>query len=60
LRSARYFCRGAGEEDRHGPDFEIVTLSNRADLIAGRNALIEVRVPKGVAPNKVRLSLNRP
>ena len=41
-----------------GRDIEIVTLSNRADLISGGDALIEVRVPKGVALNKVRLSLN--
>jgi hypothetical protein len=29
-------------------NFEIVTLSNRADLISGGNALVEVRVPKTV------------
>src|SRR5882762_2716408 len=45
-------------EDRRPSNFEIVTLSNRADLISGGDALIEVRVPKGVAPNQVRLSLN--
>jgi len=42
-----------------GPsNFEIVSLSNRADLISGGDALLEVRVPKSVALNKVRLSLN--
>src|SRR2546430_9934943 len=45
-------------EDRRPANFEIVTLSNRADLISGGDALVEVRVPKGVALNKVRLSLN--
>jgi len=37
---------------------EIVTLSNRADLISGGDALLEVRVPKNVSLHKVRLSLN--
>src|SRR5260221_4262367 len=42
-----------------GPsNFEIVSLSNRADLISGGDALLEVRVPKNVPLNKVRLSLN--
>src|ERR1700716_1673382 len=42
-----------------GPsNFEIVSLSNRADLVSGGDALLEVRVPKSVALNKVRLSLN--
>src|SRR5882762_4173653 len=45
-------------EDRRPSNFEILTLSNRADLISGGDALVEVRVPKGVAPSKVRLSLN--
>src|SRR5258708_6162896 len=39
-------------------NFEIVSLSNRADLISGGDALLEVRVPKSVALNTVRLSLN--
>ena len=39
-------------------DLEITTLSNRADLISGGDALIEVRVPKNVSLNKVRLRLN--
>jgi hypothetical protein len=43
----------------HGDDdFEIVTLSNRADLISGGDALIEVRVPRGVSLSKVELKLN--
>ena len=43
--------------DRNGR-LEIVTLSNRADLISGGDALLEVRVPKNVSLHKVRLSLN--
>ena len=39
-------------------NFEIVSLSNRADLISGGDALLEVHVPKSVALNKVRLLLN--
>src|SRR5213592_4132919 len=45
----------AGEDPSN---FEIATLSNRADLISGGDALIEVRVPKNVPLNGVRLSLN--
>ena len=39
-------------------DLEIVTLSNRADLISGGDALIEVRVPEHAALGKVKLKLN--
>src|SRR5207248_9590254 len=39
-------------------NFEIVTLSNRADLISGGDALVEVRVPITVPLAKVTLSLN--
>src|SRR5437588_8778786 len=45
-------------KDRPRSNFEIVSLSNRADLISGGDALVEVRVPKSVAPNTVRLSLD--
>jgi hypothetical protein len=38
--------------------FEILTLSNRADLISGGDALVEVRVPKNVPLDKVTLWLN--
>jgi uncharacterized tannase-like protein DUF6351 len=38
--------------------FEILTLSNRADLISGNDALIEVRVPNTVPLDKVTLWLN--
>src|SRR5712664_3943265 len=45
----------AGEETSN---FEIVSLSNRADLISGGDALLEVRVPKNVPLNQVTLRLN--
>src|SRR5204863_180440 len=42
-----------------GPsNFEIVSLSNRADLVSGGDALLEVRVPKNVPLNQVSLRLN--
>src|SRR5712671_7486858 len=50
-------ARHAGR-DRDSDDFQIRTLSNRADLISGGDALVEVRVPKSVAPQQVTLSLN--
>src|SRR5467141_1950692 len=55
---ALFLVTAQAGEDRPASNFEIVTLSNRADLISGGDALVEVRVPKGVALNKVRLSLN--
>src|SRR5262245_53401982 len=39
-------------------NFEIRTLSNRADLISDGDALVEVRVPKNVPMHKVMLTLN--
>src|SRR5439155_16014957 len=39
-------------------NFEIRTLSNRADLISGGDALVEVRVPKTVPLHQVTLFLN--
>ena len=39
-------------------NFEIKTLSNRADLISDGNALVEVLVPKTVPMKKVTLLLN--
>src|SRR3989441_2554032 len=52
------FAVAASAKDAASGQFEIVTLSNRADLISGGDALVEVRVPKSVAPSQVRLSLN--
>ncbi|HZQ37627.1 MAG TPA: DUF6351 family protein, partial [Dehalococcoidia bacterium] len=37
---------------------EIVTLSNRADLISGGDALVEVRLPDNLKPEKLALRLN--
>ena len=39
-------------------NFEIHTLSNRADLISDGDALVEVQVPKTVPMKKVTLTLN--
>ena len=52
------FAVVASAKDAASGQFEIVTLSNRADLISGGDALVEVRVPKSVTLNMVRLSLN--
>ncbi len=39
-------------------NFDIKTLSNRADLISGGDALVQVQVPKTVPMKKVVLTLN--
>src|SRR4051812_2421627 len=39
-------------------NFEIQTLSNRADLLSDGDALVQVQVPKTVPMKKVRLTLN--
>jgi len=39
-------------------DVEIRTLSNRADLISSGDALVEVRLPKNLKPQKLELRLN--
>src|SRR4030095_2387101 len=39
-------------------NFEIRTLSNRADLLSDGDALVEVQVPKTVPMTKVKLTLN--
>lgn len=39
-------------------NFEIKTLSNRADLVSDGNVLVEVEVPKNVPMHKVTLTLN--
>jgi len=46
-------------QDRLPPfNFDIRTLSNRADLISDGDALVEVQVPKNVPMKKVTLTLN--
>src|SRR5262245_713449 len=39
-------------------DLEILTLSNRADLVSGDDVLVEVVIPSGIDPANVRVSLN--
>src|SRR5690348_17011890 len=45
-------------DDGPSGQFEILTLSNRADLISGGDALVEVRVPKQVGLDDVVITLN--
>lgn len=40
------------------PNFDIVTLSNRADLISDGNALVEITVPHNVPLHQVKVLLN--
>ena len=40
------------------PNFDIVTLSNRADLISGGDALVEISVPYNVPLHQVSVLLN--
>jgi len=49
---------GDSRHDRPSFNFEIKTLSNRADLISDGDALVEVRVPRNVPMRKVTLTLN--
>jgi hypothetical protein len=49
---------GDSRDNRPSFDFEIKTLSNRADLISDGDALVEVRVPRKVPMDKVTLTLN--
>jgi len=48
----------AGAAELPPLNFEIHTLSNRADLISDGDALVEVRVPKNVPMHKVTLTLD--
>jgi hypothetical protein len=48
----------AAQAGENPSNFEIVSLSNRADLVSGGDALLEVRVPKNVPLNQVALRLN--
>src|SRR6266850_2141516 len=47
---------GDSRHDRPSFNFEIKTLSNRADLISDEDALVEVRVPRNVPMRKVTLN----
>src|SRR5262245_39637453 len=44
--------------DKNKPNFDIVTLSNRADLISGGDALVEISVPHNVPLHQVRVLLD--
>jgi hypothetical protein len=48
----------APANDAASGQFEILTLSNRADFISGDDALVEVRVPRTVPLHQVTLWLN--
>ncbi len=48
----------ASAKDTASGQFEILTLSNRADFISGGDALVEVRVPMTVPLHQVTLWLN--
>ena len=48
----------ASAKDAASGQFEILTLSNRADFISGGDALVEVRVPQTVPLHQVTLWLN--
>jgi Tannase-like family of unknown function (DUF6351) len=50
--------RDARHSGREGNQFEIRTLSNRADLISGGDALVDVSVPRTVPLHQVTLFLN--
>ena len=52
------FFAAAAWANEGGSNLEIVTLSNRADLISGGDALVEVRVPKQVSLSAVKVKLN--
>ena len=47
--SAIALATSAAAHDKDDDDLEIVTLSNRADLVSGGDALVEVRVPGKVS-----------
>jgi hypothetical protein len=53
------FCVSAqAAPDLPRTNFDIVTLNNRADLVSGGNAMVEVSVPRTVPLHQVTLLLN--
>src|SRR5687768_5612372 len=52
LAAVAAFPAAAHDDD---DDIEIVTLSNRADLISGGDALVEVRVPRRASLSRVEI-----
>jgi hypothetical protein len=55
LAAVAAFPAAAHDDD---DDIEIVTLSNRADLVSGGDALVEVRVPRRASLSRVEIKLN--
>jgi hypothetical protein len=47
-----------GGKGGHGNRLAIEVLSNRADLLSGGNALVEVKLSKHANPSRVRVDLN--
>ena len=54
--SASETSRPSAERAQRGLVIEV--LSNRRDLISGGNALVEIRLPRTVAPRQVTVKLN--
>ena len=50
---------GAAAPARGAEALRVMTLSNRADLISGGDALVEVVVPDGVEPGEVTVAVGR-
>jgi len=48
---------GSAHQGKGGPA-EILVLSNRADLISGGDALVQINLPDKVAPSSVHVTLN--
>jgi hypothetical protein len=59
-KSSQAGTQALRRSEHHSPpsNFEIRTLSNRADLISDGDALVEVQVPRNVPMREVRLTLN--
>ena len=47
----------AGQGARNDGTFEIKVLSNRADLLSGGNALVEIALPVGIEPSALQVRL---
>jgi hypothetical protein len=48
---------GSAQQGKGGPA-EILVLSNRADLVSGGDALVQINVPDRVAPSSAHVTLN--
>ena len=58
LASILLIPSSSSAKDRKSRDLEIRTLSNRADLISGGDALVEIVLPRRTKANRVRVELN--